>query len=394
MKTMYINESMAKLLKESVLMDALPADISTSLSRTPYVTNSLFMGNNNMAQKFLGQALESQFASARDVLKNMGQIDSIDARSVEEGFQKIVLKCQKIEEKNKDVLEKLAANYVINLFSVPDDTVKIEARLVNEIEGADDISPVEPFDGDMSFEVTDIQDINGIDLDVAKRHFLNILNMGAGMSMSENIRGYIEELYDIDSRLPELYKEALALNNYMIFKSPELGISDRNRSQIGIVNVKYGLNDNLVTISAQGTIFPVLLCELIRGFMELFSSHGLPKEMKRMEYVIKKSDYLKAEPWEMRFGPYMWKIFTSYFENTDTSEMPYIYKTFSKLKPEQFFDAFSEMMAKTKKGSIYARKIVKKALGDKEMVGFLDKMTTRKLNKSIITDGYMSPEEF
>ena len=394
MKTVYITESMAKLLKESILADALPSDIMAGVSKTPYGNTPMFMNDSTMATNFMNHALTSQFESARDTLKNMGQIDSVDAKTIEDAFQKIVLKCQKIEELNKDALEKMAANYVINLFSIPDDTLTIETKLVSKIEGADDISPVEPFDGDIDFETADINDLSGLDAQVAKRHFLNALNMGAGMSMSENIRGYIEDLYDIDSRLPQLYKEALALNNYMIFKSPELGISDENRNQVGVVNVKLGSHDELVTISAQGTIFPILLCELIRGLMELFSSHGLPQDRQRREYIIKKADYLKAEPWQMRLGPYMWRIFTSYFEDTDTSEMPYIYRTFSKLKPKSFFKVFSEMMAKTGKGKEYARKIKDKALHDKEMDGFTDKMATRKMDKSIITDSYMLSEEF
>ena len=394
MKTVYITESIAKLLKESVLADALPSDIRAGVNQTPYGNTPMFMGNSGMGNKFIERALASQFESAKNVLKNMGQIDSVNANTIEEAFQKIVLKCQKIEKQNKNALEKLAVNYVVNLFSIPDDTLTIETKLVNEIENADDISPVEPFDGDVEFETADLDDLAGVDAEVAKRHFLNALNMGAGMSISENIRGYIEDLYDIDSRLPQLYKEALALNNYMIFKSPDLGINDKDRKQVGVVNVKLAPSDELVVISAQGVIFPILLCELIRGLMELFSSHGLPKDRTRREYVIKKADYLKAEPWQMRIGPYMWKIFTEYFEGSDTSEMPYIYQTLAKLKPATFFNVISEMMAKTKKGKAYAEKIMDKALNKKEEASFKDKMQTYSRNKSVITDEYMLSEEF
>lgn len=394
MKTVYITESMAKMIKESVLADALPSDIMVGVKETPYGNTPMFMGDSVMADKFMDRALVSQFESAKNTLKNIGQIDSVNANTVEDAFQKIVLKCQKIEENNRNALEKLAVNYVINLFSIPDDTLTIETKLVNEIEGADDISPVEPFDGDVDFETADLDDLSSIDAEVAKRHFLNALNMGAGMSISENIRGYIEDLYDIDSRLPQLYKEALALNNYMIFKSPDLGISDKDRKQVGVVNVKLTPSDELVVISAQGVIFPILLCELIRGLMELFSSHGLPKDRARREYVIKKADYLKAEPWQMRIGPYMWRIFTEYFDGSDTSEMPYIYQTLAKLKPATFFRVVSEMMAKTNKGKAYAQKIMDKALNKKEEVAFKDKMQTYSKNKNIITDDCMHPDEF
>ena len=392
MKTMYISESMAKQLRESVLRDALSADIMNGIAKCPYGNNTMFMGGSG--ERFMERALMTQYEDAKKALKNIGSIDSVKAKDIQGAFQELLVKCQKIESLNKNALEKLASNYVIDLFSIPDETVKIGAKLVSKIEGGDKISPVEPFDGDVDFSVKDIADLNGIDGEVAKRYFLNALNMGAGMRMSENIRGYIEDLYDIDSRLPQMYKELIALNNYMIFSSSDLGITDKDRKQIGIVNVNYGPQDELVTISAQGVIFPVLLSELIRGFMELFSSHGLPKERERMNYILKKTDYLKAEPWQMRIGPYMWNIFTGYFEDTDTSDMPYIYQVLSKLKPEVFFKVFSEMMAKTERGRLYAEKILNKANNNKEQMSFMNKMSKRKDDKNIITDSYMSPEEF
>lgn len=392
MKTMYISESMAKQLRESVLRDALSADIMTGIAKCPYGNIAMFMGGSG--ERFMERALMTQYEDAKKTLRNIGSIDSVKAKDIDDAFQELLLKCQKIESLNRNALEKLASNYVIDLFSIPDETIKIETRLVDKIEGGDDISPVEPFDGDVDFSIKDVNDLNGLDGQVAKRYFLNALNMGAGMRMSENIRGYIEDLYDIDSRLPQMYKELIALNNYMIFSSSDLGITDKDRKQIGLVNVKYGPQDELVTISAQGVIFPVLLSELIRGLMELFSSHGLPKERERVNYILKKADYLKAEPWQMRIGPYMWNIFTEYFEDTDTSDMPYIYQVLSKLSPETFFKVFSEMMAKTEKGKMYAEKLINKAINNKEQTSFTNKMAKRKDDKNIITDNCMSPEEF
>ena len=393
MKTAYTIRRIKRLLGEGVLADALSPDIESALSKTPYGNNPMFMGGERNGMKFFAKALKTQFDGAKEALKKLGQIDSVKANTPEDAFSKIVLKCQKIESLHKNELEKFAVNYVIDLFSVPENTVKIDARLVNKIENGDKISPVEPFDGDVEFEVSDIADMDGIDGEISKRYFLNAINMGAGMRMSENVSGYVEKLFEIDGRLPQLYREALLLNNYMIFNSPYLGITDKSRNQIGLVDVSYGSREELVNISAQGIIFPVLLCELIRGFMELFSAHGLPKDRQRAEYIVKKADYLKAEPWQMRFGPYMWNIFTEYFEDTDTSDMPFIYQFLSKLKPEKFFKVFSEMMAKTSAGKEYAKKIVDKALERDEASDFADKMAKRKEDKNIITDNYMSPEE-
>lgn len=388
------------MLKESILKDALPSDIIRAIrdNETPFGNNMAFMGRDGVrgVSSFLAQATKSQFESARDRLKDMGQIETVDANNVQEAFMKIVNRCQEIEGKNKAELEKMAVNYVIDLFGVPDDFVKINAKLVGKVEGDEDIAPVEPFDGDVNFELADIDDASQVDAEIYKRQFLNAINMGAGMRMSENIRGYLEDLYDVDDRLPQLYKEALALNNYMIFRGVDLGIDDKNKCQVGMVNVVFGNEDELTVINAQGVIFPILLCELIRGFMELFASHGLPKDRERLKYIISKTDFIKAEPWLMRVGPYMWNLFTEYFEDTDTSDMPYIYQTLAKLNPGLFFKVISEMFAKTAKGKRYAEKIKEKATEKKDRFAFNDKMSTYQTRRNVLTDDckYMKPEEF
>ena len=392
MKTIYINESMAEMLKESVLMDAFPSDIATAIdaNETPFGNNPAFA----LGSSFFKKAATKQFESARDMLKNMGGIDTVKSKDLDGAFSELISKCQKIEQKNKDMLEKVAVNYVIDLFGVPDDMVNVEAKLVNAIEGHDEIAPVEPFDGDVNFELADVEDMHAVDGEIYKRQFLNALNMGAGMRMSENVRGYLDGLYDIDSRLPQMYKEAIALNNYMIFKKNDLGINDKDRKQIGVVSVKYTNPDELVSISAEGVIFPVLLCELIRGCMELFSAHGLPKDRTRAKYITSKTDFLKAEPWLMRVGPYMWNRFTEYFEDTETSDMPYIYQVIAKLSPDAFFDVMSEMFANTAKGKKYAWKIKEKAARNKDRESFNDRMKTKQTRKNVITDGHMLAEEF
>ena len=396
MKTMYISESMARRLRERVLMDSLPSFIVSSIEagKTPFGKNNYFMGGGGEGNEYLLKASRSQFETAKNELKNIGKIESVDADTIQDAFSKIITRCQEIEAKNKNALEKLAVNYVVDLFSVPDNSIEIKAELVRDITDGDKISPVEPFDGDVDFKMQDMDDISGLKSEVAKKQFLNAINMGAGMRMSENVRGYLDDLYDIDSRLPQLYKEAIALNNYMIFSSPDLGISDKTRNQIGIVDVNFGSSDELVTISARGIIFPVMLCELIRGFMELFSSHGLPKDLGRAKYILSKTDFLKAEPWLMRIGPYMWNSFSECFGDTDTDDMPFIYQTISKLKPKVFFKVMSELLLNTEKGREYAKKIVEKATERKEYMSFNKKMSKKNVEKNIITDGHMSPEEF
>ena len=95
MKTMYISESMAKQLRESVLRDALSADIMNGIAKCPYGNNAMFMGGSG--ERFMERALMTQYESAKKALKNIGSIDSVKAKDVNGAFQELLLKCQKIE---------------------------------------------------------------------------------------------------------------------------------------------------------------------------------------------------------------------------------------------------------------------------------------------------------
>jgi hypothetical protein len=60
-----------------------------------------------------------------------------------------------------------------------------------------------------------------------------------------------------------------------------------------------------------------MLCESIRGFIELFSSHGLPEKKTSAEYVMKKCACVEAEYWNMVLGPEMWNMFVSSLGDMD-----------------------------------------------------------------------------
>ena len=61
------------------------------------------------------------------------------------------------------------------------------------------------------------------------------------------------------------------------------------------VEVSLGNDETKSKIESQGVILPILLMETIKGFMELFISHGLPKNVNDAITVIGRSDFIKAE---------------------------------------------------------------------------------------------------
>ena len=127
--------------------------------------------------------------------------------------------------------------------------------------------------------------------------------------------------------------------------------------------------------------------------MELFISHGLPKNKDVTNIVLSKSDFLKAEPWDMKVGPQLWDILSSLFNDTDSIELPYLLKRISELKVDTFNNVMKEIFAKTKKGKQIMSKLSFKAKRDSEYDKFVDKMTKMKTDKGIITDDYIHPDE-
>lgn len=393
MKTIYITEEQKKVLAENILLDKLPEDI----------TNAIYKGNtslrNNPAipnvfeDSYLEKVLNKRFKEVVEELKKIGEINDVPDNDIPTVLNKLILKCQELEKPYRNELEKLCYNYLVDLFDIPDDTVTIDFRLVDEVDLDTQIIKLDPVQDENDFEYDNLEQIETVKDEVNKRRMLNVLSMGAGIQVSSNIKSYLSEIYDINPKLSDLYRKIIALNNYLLLTRENLGMSEDNKMQIGTVEVILGNEDEKVKIIAQGEIFPVLLSECVRGFMELFASHGLPKDKNLLDIVLSKSDYLKAEPWDMRIGPSLWTIFSENFEGIDFKTVPYLYKILSSLSCKNFNKIMSEVLAKTTTGKRLISKLIEKAKHEKEYSKFSDKMSKLNTDKDIITDEYIHPEE-
>jgi chorismate mutase len=393
MKTIYINKSILENneFKKSVLINALPDSIVSKI-----ITNRTSLGNNPSIpdifdEPFLLKLINNGFEDTKKVLKEIGEISDVDSTDIEEVLAKLIKRCKEIEKPYRSELERICLNYVIDLFEIPEETVDIFLSLVNNVDTSDFKINIDSYDGDNELESID----NAITIkgEVYKRRLLNSLCIGASMRMSSDLETYISEINKIDNRLGDLYHKIIALNNYILYTKDDFGIDERNIMQLGIVELKLGREDEKPQIKSQGVIFPILLSETIRGFMELFISHGLPKDIDIAKIVMEKSDFLKAEPWDMKIGPQLWDILSSSFNDIDSNELPYLFKRISELKVDTFNNVMKEVFAKTKKGKRIMSKISFKAKRDIEYDKFVDKMTKMKTDKGIITDDYIHPDE-
>lgn len=393
MKTIYINENIlnSEEFKKHVLMDNLPDEVVNKI-----INNKTSLGNNPsipdiFEEPFLLKMAENGFDKAKNKLKEIGEINDVEETKLEPALSKLILKCKEIEKPYRSELEKICINFVIDLFRVPDETVDISVSLCDDVDMNRNSFIVDP-----NIEVTEFDSVeNAISIrgEVYKRRMLNVLCTGAAMRISENFDNFIDKVNDINPELADLYNKITSLNTYLLYTKNDFGIDDNNKMQLGVVEVSLGNDETKSKIESQGVILPILLMETIKGFMELFISHGLPTDINDAIAVIGRSDFIKAEPWDMKFGPILWDLFYNSSNDVDYEELPYLMKIISELSVNKFNFLMKEVFAKTKKGKHIMSKLSFKAKRNSEYDKFVDKMTKMKTDKGIITDDYIHPDE-
>ena len=393
MKTIYINENVlnSEEFKKHILMDKLPDEVVNKI-----INNKTSLGNNPsipdiFEEPFLLKMAENGFDKAKNKLKEIGEINDVDETKLEPALSKLILKCKEIEKPYRSELEKICMNFVIDLFRVPDETVDISVSLCDDVDMSRNSFIVDP-NVDAS-EFDSVENAISIRGEVYKRLMLNVLCTGAAMRISEDFDNFIDKVNDINPELADLYNKIISLNTYLLYTKNDFGIDDNNKMQLGVVEVSLGNDETKSKIESQGVILPILLMETIKGFMELFISHGLPKNVNDAITVIGRSDFIKAEPWDMKFGPILWDLFYNSSNDVTYDELPYLIKIISELSVNKFNFLMKEIFAKTKKGKHIMSKLSFKAKRNFEYDKFVDKMTKMKTDKGIITDDYIHTDE-
>lgn len=384
-----------KNINEGILAEKLPDDIMDALNR-----KSTSIGNNPAIPDiydipFLLKIAQKRFIDTKETLQNIGTIDDFEDTNITSMLSKLIKKCKDIEKPFRNELEKICFNLVIDLFDVPDETVQLEIELVDKVDLGRNSIILDPIDGDGNddIEYDSVNDAKNIMGEIYKRRLLNALCMGQAITLSSNIDFYKKEIERLSPELCDLYSKIIALNNYSLFTKENIGMTDKDTKQIGTFELYLGNEDEQPKIKAQGEIFPVLLNETIRGFLELFISHGLPSDKKTAMYVVGKSDFLKAEPWDMRLGPSLWTLFSDSFNDLTINELPYLLKNVSSLDTDKFNFLMKEVFAKTKKGKNIMSKLCGKAKNEIQYDKFTDKMSKMRTDKSMITDEYIGVNE-
>ena len=333
--------------------------------------------------------LKKRYNEVCDAIDDIGLV-SLNEDDLVSELSSLVTECKRLEEPVRDALEKICENALNRLFAIPEESINMSFKLVDKIKFKSAIRMRPESNDDVKYTFKDIADIDLSNKAVGKRRFINALIQGAAYLYS-GIEGlYIDDIDKINSKLPRLYRKIRIINDYLLFTKKE-EMSDDKPMQGSYVETHLGIADAKTTIKVQGLVFPLLFQESIKGLFELFSAHGLPQDREKAQYIVKKADFVLAEPWDLRLGVGLWEMIFGGVE--DTNMIPYMFTSFVKIPTNEFNLSVKEILSNTEKGNEIVNNLMKDAEYDNGYQQFTNRINARNVDKSLIKDSYFTGAE-
>lgn len=394
MKRIYLTESQIKLLKEEsdINQIKLPSFLSQRILK-----NNTSLGNNDAIPSleddmpFLYKITKKRYKEITDDLALSLNIKNAntDIESLNNLLNKLITIVQKKEKLIREQLEKICINCLITLFDIPSDSVVINCNLVDKMDGNITVQVLPESNDLIKYEFQDTKDIKLTNKEVLKRRMIDCLIQGVSYSLSNIHSLYEKEINKLDEELIPLYNQISIIKDYLLFNMEE-HIDEKHPITNAYVEVTVGNVSISPTISSTAIIFPFLLKETIRGFMELFASHGLPEDIGKANFILKQADFMLAEPFDLRIGIELWNML---FENYDIKVIPYFFTNLCELNVKNFNYFLQNVFSNTKKGKILKNKLIKKSKHEFEYNRFQSDLISKKKINAVISDGYFNDND-
>jgi len=286
------------------------------------------------------------------------------------------MKILQIESQNKTELETLAVDLVREYMALPEDAVQFDAKIVGM--GEVDMSGFqkgeeeeeEPSQQEMKSEEELFGTFEMFDAEKEKRRFINSLIQGSAKKGHYLYHMIPEKINSINPELLDLYGVMMSVNDLVYWILPDETAQMMGQGgEAAAGKEEIDIETDPPTIKAEGITFPVLVHELIKGVMELLASQGLPSDPRKAEMVMKETDTLPAEIWDLRLGPVIWSKFRAAYPadlmDEDKAEIQnYLFSEFTRMEPEEFFDLAKEILSGTEEGKMELQRIVKSIIAD------------------------------
>ena len=353
---------------------------------TPYHALPQVPGN-----EFIENIASDRF---RIILRNLERYSGRRIRSIQDmvpALMNVLQKINNIEQHYTSQLEDLAVSIVEQQFGIDPREVGFDAKLVREVN-LEDITNISPQQERQLEEA--LPNLN-IDLEVSKRRFINGLIQGAGINSLSMFHVVDEELSAIDPDLINMYGLLTAFAEIGYWVIPQSMIGSASGGVFGGGKVKLDFSQEEPRIIAVAVNFPILVQELVKGVMELLSSHGLPEDENTREQVLNRADTLEDESWDIRFGPEIWKKLLAHLNinEVDGRALSLLYHNFVKMDAATFSDFVNKILSGDQNSINEWNRMYQEALGqsrtssfgseqnEEELLNIYDQYRREKLSK-------------
>ena len=346
------------------------------------------LGNHPIFPESDEMHFEEKLMSKRftDVVKNFKRhhgTDKIDLNKFYEEQKALMTQLIDLESTHKTELEKLAIRLVREEFNMDEADVEIIATLTTEF-AIEKTKPRETPNEETKIEFDNHVEMTQANTEVYKRRFINAMIQGSAKKVNHMFHLIDDELQDLEPLLPSGYSKLMSGADYAYMLE-----NDGKRRVIGGgVQVELPKNDGKrPKINAEAVLLPVLIHEIVKGVMEIMSTHGLPDNPTIAEYVMDKADYMNAETWDMRIGPPIWEKFLESIPAEDFNLKHHVYVELVGLPVDEFNDVMREIMMGSRTGKAKVMEILKEIKDDLRNDEFDNAMDR------VSDDEYFDPED-
>lgn len=330
--------------------------------------------------------LEKRFSKICDNFND--DITSYSNTEIFNKLNKLIQICQAKERSIRPQLEKICYNALVDLFNLPKDTFILEFHLDEDISKNKNFN-ITPQSGE-GVVYKDYSELENLLNEVQKRRVLNIIITGFAINLvNDGIKKSLSDIFSLDEELPHLYSKILKINEYLNFVSNNK-LTDKNPQQAGYSKLILRGETQLPILESHGIIFPILLQESIRCFLEYSISNGLPQDKGLADKVIDKCDALMFSIWDERIGPEICKRID---RKIGTKMIPLMVKNISSLPANDFIEYARETFCDTERGHHMNDILYDETLYEYQYSDFEERLLQKQNDADVINDEYFDENE-
>jgi hypothetical protein len=271
---------------------------------------------------------------------------------------KIMQEIMTLEANKKDELEELAEKILREYFGFSKEDIVFDLKLNRGYIKIDD----EP--GEIELQKREeemVQEFKNLDEERIQRRLQKAMTHGLSVDKHWIYENSKDELIKItgDDKIIEKYGffTSVSLFGYWQMSETQMGIDESKEQvneQLAGGKSNYTTNENPPRVWAEAVVFPFLVHEGLKGVMSFLGNKRKPKHRPTYLEARRLEDTLKAETWDIRLGPAIWRKFYSKLplslrnEDDKRKFIFYLVSNVANLPSKEYIILYNEILSDSK----------------------------------------------